>query len=165
MNIAEAIKCLREQVKNQPKGLPEDLFHYISSVTPIINVELLIKNENGNSLLSWRDDPYAGKGWHIPGGVIRFKETIKERIDEVARTEIGTFIDSYNQEPVAINEIFDHEREVRSHFISLLYRCSLPVGFIPKNKEISRFDPGYLIWHKTCPRDLVKLHEIYRKYL
>ena len=46
MNIAEAIKCLREQVKNQPKGLPEDLFHYISSATPIINVELLIKNEN-----------------------------------------------------------------------------------------------------------------------
>ena len=165
MNIAEAIKCLREQVKNPSKGLPEDLFHYISSATPIINVELLIKNENGNSLLSWRDDPYAGKGWHIPGGVIRFKETIKERIDEVVRTEIGTFIDSYSQEPVAINEIFDHEREVRSHFISLLYRCSLPVGFIPKNKGISRFDPGYLMWHKTCPRDLLKLHEIYRKYL
>ena len=114
---------------------------------------------------SWRDDPYAGKGWHIPGGVIRFKETIKERIDEVARIEIGTFIDSSSQEPVAINEIFDHEREVRSHFISLLYRCSLAVGFIPKNKGILRFDPGYLMWHKTCPRDLVNLHEIYRKYL
>ena len=165
MNIAEAIKCLREQVKNPPKGLPEDLFHYISSATPIINVELLIKNENENFLLSWRDDPYAGKGWHMPGGVIRFKETIKKRIDEVARTEIGTFIDSYSQEPVAINEIFDHEREVRSHFISLLYRCSLPVGFIPENKGTSRFAPGYLMWHKTCPRDLVKLHEIYRKYL
>ena len=165
MNIAEAIKCLREQVKNPSKGLPEDLFHYISSATPIINVELLIKNENGNSLLSWRDDPYAGKGWHMPGGVIRFKETIKERIDEVVRTEIGTFIDSYIEEPVTINEIFDHEREVRSHFISLLYRCSLPVGFIPKNTAISRFDPGYLMWHKTCPRDLLKLHEIYRKYL
>ena len=165
MNIAEAIKYLREQVKNPSRGLPDDLFHYISSATPIINVELLIKNENGNFLLSWRDDPYAGKGWHMPGGVIRFKETIKKRIDEVARTEIGTFIDSSGQEPVAINEIFDHEREVRSHFISLLYRCSLPVGFIPENKGTSRFDPGYLMWHKTCPRDLVKLHEIYRKYL
>ena len=57
MNIAEAIKCLREQVKNPSKGLPEDLFHYISSATPIINVELLIKNEknpkNSNNGTSW----------------------------------------------------------------------------------------------------------------
>ena len=137
MNIVEAIKCLKQKVPNPSKGLPEDLFYYISSATPIINVDLLIKDEKGRTLLAWRDDQYAGKGWHVPGGVIRLKETINERINEVARTEIGTLIDCYNPEPIAINEIFNHEREVRSHFISLLYKCSLPANFSLNNSCLS----------------------------
>ena len=165
MTILEAIKCLKQKVSNPSKGLPEDLFYYISSATPIINVDLLIKNKKGYILLAWRDDQYAGKGWHVPGGIIRFKETIKERINEVARIEIGTFIDYYDPEPIAINEIFNYEREVRSHFISLLYKCSLPADVVLNNKESSRSDPGYLMWHKSCPDDLLKLQDIYRKYL
>ena len=129
------------------------------------NLFLLIKDKNGFTMLAWRDDSLAGKGWHIPGGIIRFKETIEERINEVARTEIGTFVDYYDPKPIAINEIFNHKREVRSHFISLLYKCSLPISFVLNNKESSRFDPGYLMWHKSCPDDLLKLQEIYRKYL
>ena len=165
MTILEAIKCLKQNVPNPSKGLPEDLFYYLSSTTPIINVDLLIKNKKEYILLAWRDDQYAGKGWHVPGGIIRFKETIKERINEVARIEIGTFVDYYDPEPMAINEIFNYEREVRSHFISLLYRCTLPVDFVLNNKEYSRSDPGYLMWHKSCPDDLLKLQDIYRKYL
>ena len=165
INIADAIKRLKQEVSNPSKGLPDDLFHYISSTTPIINVDLLLKDKNGRTLLSWRNDKFHEQGWHVPGGIIRFKETIKERINEVARIEIGTFLDSYNPEPIAINEVFNHEHEVRSHFISLLYRCSLSNDFVPENKGLSKFDPGYLMWHKSCPDDLLKLHEIYRKYL
>ena len=165
MTILEAIKCLKQNVPNPSKGLPEDLFYYISSATPIINVDLLIKNKKGYVLLAWRDDQYAGKGWHVPGGIIRFKETIKERINEVARIELGTFIEYYDPEPIAINEIFNYEREVRSHFISLLYTCTLPADFVLNNKEYLRSDPGYLMWHKSCPDDLLKLQDIYRKYL
>ena len=73
MNIVDAIKCLKQEVPNPSKGLPDDLFYYISSTTPIINVDLLIKDEKECALLAWRDDQYAGKGWHVPGGIIRFK--------------------------------------------------------------------------------------------
>ena len=134
INISDAIKYLKKEVPNPTKGLPEDLFYYISSTTPIINVDLLLKDKKGRVLLSWRDDKYSGKGWHIPGGIIRFKETIRERIDEVARIEVGTSVDSFNPEPLAINEIFNKQREVRSHFISLLYRCSISENFVPENK-------------------------------
>jgi colanic acid biosynthesis protein WcaH len=164
-NIADAIKRLKQEVPNPTKGLPDDLFYYISSATPIINVDLLLKDENGRTLLSWRDEPHSGKGWHIPGGIIRFKETIEERINEVAKIEIGTPVKLFKSEPIAINEIFNRKQEIRSHFISLLYSCSLPGDFVPKNKGLSKFDAGYLMWHKTCPDDLLKLHEIYRKFL
>ncbi len=102
-NIADAIKRLKQEVSNPSKGLPDDLFYYISSTTPIINVDLLLKDENGRTLLSWRDDPHSGKGWHIPGGIIRFKETIEERINEVAKIEIGTPVKPFKSEPIASN--------------------------------------------------------------
>ena len=88
MNIVEAIKFLDKQIKNPSKGLPEELFFFTSRIVPLVNVDLLIKDENGRTLLSWRDDE-AGKGWHVLGGIIRFKETFAERLLKVAKTEIG----------------------------------------------------------------------------
>lgn len=165
MNISTAIKYLKKKVLYPSKGLPDDLFYYVSSITPMINVDLLIKNNNGHTLLAWRDDQYAGKGWHIPGGIIRYKESINERINEVAKNEIGAFINFYHPEPIAINEIFNYETETRNHFISLLYKCSLPTTFVIKNKVLSKSDSGYLMWHNSCPNNLLKLQDIYRKYI
>lgn len=164
MNIADAIAVLNKHVPNPSAGLPEDIFYYISSVTPMINVDLLIKDENGRILLSWRNDQYAGCGWHLPGGIVRFRETLETRLKKVAETEVGASM-GYDPNPIAINEIINHERNIRGHFISLLYKCSLSSAFVPKNKGISKTDAGYLMWHDTCPDDLLKLQEIYRKYL
>ncbi|TSC96021.1 MAG: hypothetical protein Athens101410_174 [Parcubacteria group bacterium Athens1014_10] len=164
MNIAEAIKVLKKKVSNPSLGLPDDLFYYVTTITPMINVDLLIKDEKGRTLLSWRNDQYAGKGWHLPGGIIRFKETMETRIQKVAETEIGVKVD-YDPNPLAINEIINNEREIRGHFISVLYRCSLSSDFVPKNKGISKTEPGYLMWHDQCPDNLLKWHDIYRKYI
>ena len=49
-----------------------------------------IKDENERTLLSWRDDQFTGSGWHVPGGIVRFKETMEARLGKVAETEIGT---------------------------------------------------------------------------
>ena len=163
MNIVEAIKCLKQKVPNPSKGLPEDLFYYISSTTPIINVDLLIKDENGRTLLAWRDDKYVDrKGWHIPGGIVRYKETLETRIKKVAETEIGADID-FDPVPISINQMIHPERETRGHFVSLLYKCFLSNTFIPKNKGVYPEELGYLAWHKVCPNDLIKYHEIYYK--
>ena len=73
-------------------GLPDEVFYYISRTTPLVNVDLLIKDENGRTLLSWRNDRYAGKGWHVPGGIVRFKETLETRVQKVAEIEVGVNI-------------------------------------------------------------------------
>lgn len=163
MNIADALAVLDKYVPNPSAGLPEDIFYYISSVTPLVNVDLLIKDENGRILLSWRDDQYAGRGWHLPGGIIRFRETLETRLKKVAETEVGASV-GYDPNPIAINEIINHERNIRGHFISLLFKCSLSSAFVPENKGISNNSKGYLKWHDSCPDDLLKLHDIYRKY-
>lgn len=164
MNIADAIAVLEKQVPNPSAGLPDEVFFYISRITPLVNVDLLIKDENGRTLLSWRNDQYAGQGWHLPGGIVRFKETLETRVKKVAEAEMGVNI-SFGPIPIAVNQFVYPERDIRSHFISILYECSLPSTFVPQNKGLSIGDRGYLIWHDSCPDNLLACHEIYRKYI
>lgn len=100
--------------------LPEDEFLYISSKTPLINVDLMVISDAGELLLAWRDDEYCGTGWHIPGGIIRHGETMKERLEATARRELG-FSPSFEETPCKITEIF-LKQEYRNHFISNLFR-------------------------------------------
>lgn len=79
MILTKALDLIEKQIKDPTVGLPEEVFLFISRITPMINVDLLIKDESGRTLLSWRDD-YTGKGWHVPGGIIRYKEKIDTRI-------------------------------------------------------------------------------------
>jgi colanic acid biosynthesis protein WcaH len=164
LNIADAIAVLDKQVPNPQAGLPDEVFFYISRTTPLVNVDLLIKDEFGRTLLSWRDDQYVGKGWHLPGGIIRFKETLETRVKKVAESEIGADID-FDPNPLAINQIIYPDRKIRAHFISLLYKCFLSSTFVPQNKELSMGDNGYFMWHNFCPDNLIEVHKIYRKYI
>ncbi len=164
MNIKEAINFLDKQVPNPSKGLPEEVFFYVSRMTPLVNVDLLIKDEKGRALLAWRDDKYCGKGWHVLGGIVRLKETIETRIKKVAESEIGINV-SFDPAPLAVHQFIDPKQDTRSHFVSILYKCFLSSEFIPKNTGLSKKDPGYLMWHESCPQNFLKKQEIYKKYI
>lgn len=163
MNITDAIVVLEKKVPNPAQGLPDEIFYYISRTTPLVNVDLLIKDEKGRTLLSWRNDQYAGQGWYVPGGIIRFKETLENRLKKVAETEIGAQVE-FDPRPLAVNEIILKQR-TRGHFISFLFKCFLSSGFIPKNKGLKKTNVGYLQWHKFCPDNLLKTHRIYEAYI
>ena len=164
MNIHEAIEFLDKQIPNPSLGLPKEVFLFVSRLTPMVNVDLLIKDENGRTLLSWRDDSFAGAGWHLPGGIVRHMENIEKRLKKVAEREIGTAVE-FDPVPTAINEIIDDKLSARGHFISLLFKCFLSRKYIPKNTGLSEKDAGYLMWHDSCPVNMIKYHEIYRKYM
>ena len=143
MDIVEALRFLEKQVADPSQGLPEEVFCYISKMTPLVNVDLLIKDERGRTLLSWRNDPYAGKGWHVPGGIVRFRESLEARAKKVAEIEIGTILD-FEKVPIAVNQFICPEQPVRSHFISFLYKCFLPGAFALNKQGISTGEAGYL---------------------
>jgi ADP-ribose pyrophosphatase YjhB (NUDIX family) len=164
VNTKDAIATLVAAIPNPSLGLPDDVFYYVSRTTPLVNVDLLIKDELGRTLLSWRDDSYAGTGWHIPGGIVRFKETLETRVSKVAESEIRTSV-RFDPAPIAIQQFIHQEHEIRGHFISLLYNCFLSGTFQPDNAGLSPEDRGYLVWHDRCPENLLPIHEVYRKYI
>lgn len=142
--------------------MTEKQFLKISSLTPLVNVDLFVMNENREILLAWRDDIYCGTGWHIPGGIIRNGETREHRLQETAKQELG-FIPTYEIEPLAVNEII-LKQKARNHFISFLYGCH-----VEKEKiQIAHgtiMSVGTLMWFSKCPEHLVYSQEIYREYI
>jgi ADP-ribose pyrophosphatase YjhB (NUDIX family) len=129
------------------------------------NVDLLIKNESGHTLLTWRDDEHYQAGWHIPGGIIRYQELMADRIRAVARNELGATV-RFEPAPLAIKEIILPGTGVRGHFISFLHRCVLTSP--PDSRlEYGAGEPlrGQWMWHETCPENLIAVHEIYREYV
>jgi colanic acid biosynthesis protein WcaH len=117
-------------------------------------------------LLTWREDRYYPPGWHVPGGIIRFRETFGDRIQTVARTELGAEI-GRAEGPIAVNQIIHPIRDVRGHFISLLFRCTLESDPNLGNRwrEESSPEAGQWAWHHTCPQNLISVHEIYRSFM
>ena len=158
-------KRLREVAGDAREGLPLEVFHLVSSLTPMINVDLLIRNDLGQTLLTWRADEFYGPGWHIPGGIIRFKESLTQRIAAVAAGELGCSVE-VTSTPLVLREITAPHRDVRGHFISLLFACTLTSApdpalkfgaGIPKN--------GQWMWHDNCPKDMIRIHEAYLPWI
>lgn len=142
-------------------GLPDEVFSFVSSVTPMVNVDLLVSDEAGRVLLAWRKDERS-EGWHIPGGIVRFKETFAQRIHRTALKELGVDV-SFDETPLKISEIFmPYQR--RGHFISFLYRCRLPEGYDVGQQEKRSGEDGYLAWQNTIP-SLVPGQGVYEEFL
>lgn len=149
--LGEAIDFLESQVPDPHVGLPEEIFLFVSRLTPLVNVDLLIRNTEGHVLLTWRDDPLFGQGWHVPGGIVRLGESFATRISAVAAGELGANV-TFQPEPLGIFESVEPTRDSRTHHVSLLFDCRLtgepdPMRMFNGDSAAA----GAWAWHKGCP--------------
>jgi len=164
INLKEAFNNnVFDRIIDPSTGVGTDALDVISCLTPIVNVDLLIKNKDGKVLVSWRDDKVCGSGWHLPGGIVRYKESLLERVHKTAITELGVDV-IVDESPLEINEIM-LDQDIRGHFISILFKCE-PFKDIHINNEISLI-PGVLHWYDYGQDKLLVKgqRDIYTKYL
>lgn len=163
--LSAVLDQARQFIPDPRNGLPLEAFYFVSQLTPLVNVDLLIKNKIGQTLLSWRHDSFHGPAWHIPGGIIRFKERIEDRIAKVAETELGCRVRS-SSDPIHVIGMINKKREIRGHFISLLYHCELE-GKPDPAREFNSLIPsaGEWAWHDKAPENLLNVHEPYRLFI
>lgn len=165
MDVREAVEQLESCIEDAESGLPEDIFLLVSRITPLVNVDLLIRDEQGNTLLTWRDDGYCQAGWHVPGGIVRFRESFAHRICAVAAGELGIKV-NFQKEPLAVNEVILPELTSRGHAISFLYDCKVISALDEKLKYGGGTpEPGEWAWHDKCPNNIVSVHEMYRRFM
>lgn len=163
-HLSNLVQELQAITGDPTKGLHEEVFLYASQITPLVNVDLLIKDDVNGVLLTWRDDDYYEAGWHIPGGIIRYKETFSDRIHVVARQELGASV-VHDPDPIAINQVIHPTKTIRGHFISLLFACRLISPPAETLAALEKPQRGQLQWHKVCPDNLISVHNMYRVYL
>ena len=173
MKLTDAINYFKAAMKSEnicpENGLGTEGFQFASTLMPVINVDLLIINQQKEILLSWRNDPHCGVGWHVPGGCIRFMETAEDRIQKTALNEIGTEVEC-SMKPITVFEIFSKEyrdgitdQRERAHFITLVYFCKVSEQYeIPAEKAVPEVN-GQLKWFKELPDDLLSVQNCYRK--
>ena len=166
--LVEAINTLQkimvEDGVDPTKGLPEEFFIFGTILMPVSNVDLFITNEKGQVLLSWRDDKYYGKGWHIPGGCIRLRETWIDRIQKTAMKELNTKVE-VNLIPIAVRESMTTQSRPwlnnqleRLHNTSILFDCKLPKNYLIDNGGMHEDTEGFLKWFDSVPKDLLQCH-------
>jgi colanic acid biosynthesis protein WcaH len=161
--VRRCLEILEAATADPRRGLPDEVFRFVSRVTPLVNVDLLIQDERSRTLLTWRDDEFYGPGWHVPGGIIRYKESAADRIIACARVELGADVSS-EAAPLLLSEGFRDE-DTRGHHISLLFRCRLLSP--PDEARHAVSDPpsaGQWRWHDRAPDDLLAEQRLYARF-
>lgn len=174
MSVEPEISRLKQAMEREKivpeRGLGEELFLFASTLMPTVNVDLLVTNDRRQILLSWRDDPHCGTGWHVPGGCIRLKETCETRIRKTAMAELGTEV-LFQPEPVGVYEIFFENRRPglidqneRVHTVTLAYACHLPKGVSIAPERMREGATGCLRWFDGLPENLLDIQSCYREH-
>ncbi len=158
------LRSLIENIDVSPgQDLGEDMFLAVSSITPMVNVDLLIRDEKNRILLLWRDKMFHFKaGWHIPGGVVRYKERLIDRVFLTARNELGVDVELIEKRPREFFEVIIPELKARGHFISFLFECRLK-GDLPEDRMYkgTSAEAGQWVWFDRCPDDMIEVHKMY----
>ena len=163
MELMELLSQVKMYIENPTKGLPEEVFLFATEITPMVNVDLLIRDEEGRILLSWREDEFCGCGWHVPGGIVRLKETFEERIQKTALKEIGCTVE-HSLKPIDVIPIIHKNQVTRGHFITFIYECKIPIGQVVTNENKCPGSVGYLEWHSKYPKNMILVHDFYKKH-
>jgi colanic acid biosynthesis protein WcaH len=164
IDLAGALEIVKNSISDPAAGLPKAVFRFISEITPLVNVDLLILDSVEGVLLTWRPTGNYPAGWHLPGGIIRVKESFESRVEQVARNELGVGV-SECIGPIDINQMIHPEAKARVHFVSLLYRVKISGALDEKNRsrDVKPLD-GQWAWHKKWPHDLYGPQSIYRRH-
>ena len=163
--LAALIRQLESHIDPRTGGLPEELFLFVSRITPLVNVDLLIRDDSKRTLLTWRSDRFFGPGWHVPGGIIRHKEAAADRIHAVARLELGAAV-TFDPAPILFSENIRSAWRDRGHGVSLLYRCRLAGPPDPRWRYTPEApQPGQWLWHEKCPENLIREQLVYVPFM
>ena len=109
----------------------DEEFLRIVDATPLVSIDLIVRNEHGQALLGKRLNRPAKDSWFVPGGRIRKNETVRQALARISQRELGTAITD-----AKLVGVFDHFHEdnflgapdVSTHYVVLGFAATLPAA-------------------------------------
>ncbi len=138
--------------------LAKDIFTTVIKSTPLISIDLIVENENGELLFGLRNNKPAKGYWFVPGGRVLKNETLDNAFKRLTYGELGVELDRSNANLAGIYEHFYDDfvfgDSVSTHYVVVAHllkvsssELKLPVGdqhntYIWKSKEKILQDPN-----------------------
>lgn len=69
--------------------LDDPTFASIIAATPLVAIDLIVRNDHGEILLGKRNNRPAAGYWFVPGGRIRKNERCRDALTRIAQGELG----------------------------------------------------------------------------
>lgn len=101
-------------------------FKTIIEHAPLISIDLVVENKQGEVLLGRRNNRPAQGYWFVPGGRILKDETMVDAFKRLTLAELGVELDLYQSEFIGPFEHFYQDNvtgiDFTTHYIALGYR-------------------------------------------
>lgn len=108
-------------------------FQNIIQNTPLVSIDLIIKNAQNQVLLGRRNNRPAQGYWFVPGGRIRKNETLAQAFKRLTCAELN---EEFLLDNACFLGVFEHlypdsvfDSEISTHYIALGYQLIVDISF------------------------------------
>jgi colanic acid biosynthesis protein WcaH len=132
--------------------LEPDIFKTVVQHTPLVSIDLIVRNGAGDVLLGKRRNRPAQGVWFVPGGRVGKDETLNAAFLRLTEVELGQAVQREAASFVGVFEHFYddnfHGTDFSTHYVVLAYQLSLPHnGPFPEDQHeaYAWFSPAALL--------------------
>lgn len=145
--------------------LPDETFKSVIQHTPLISIDLIVRNQQNEVLLGKRINAPAKGYWFVPGGRVRKNETLDDAFVRLMKEELG--IESgITRADAKFLGVFEHFYEdcvfndkIATHYIVLAYQI-----YISEYLKIPLKQHDEYSFIKLDQCQTLKIHEYTLKY-
>jgi colanic acid biosynthesis protein WcaH len=111
--------------------LDESTFKTVIASTPLVSIDLVIKNTHGEYLLGFRNNRPAQGFWFVPGGRVLKDETMDDAFIRLCQHELGVSLTRQQADFLGPFEHFYDDyvfgEDVTTHYVVLGYALTLDI--------------------------------------
>ncbi|MCW8840450.1 MAG: GDP-mannose mannosyl hydrolase [Gammaproteobacteria bacterium] len=121
--------------------MERSLFSAVVANTPLVSIDLVVRNPSGEVLLGLRTNRPAQGTWFVPGGRIRKDEAIRDAFMRLTEVELGRAIPQAEWQFLGVYEHFYPDNfsgdGFSTHYVVLGYeiRLDIDVASLPKEQH------------------------------
>ena len=108
-------------------------FTQVIANTPLVSIDLVVKNPQGQFLLGWRKNRPAKNFWFVPGGRIQKNERLQDAFIRLTEAELGQRIKMNDAQWKGLYEHFyddfvfsdETDEQVSTHYVVLAFEVTV----------------------------------------
>jgi colanic acid biosynthesis protein WcaH len=114
--------------------LDESTFKTVISNAPLISIDLVVKNSQGQYLLGYRTNRPAQNYWFVPGGRIHKNEPMDAAFCRLTEAELGIKLERQSARFLGPYEHFYDDyvfgQDVSTHYVVLAYEITIDIALV-----------------------------------